>query len=69
MRDPDPLVRRLGLDYLRKFNAQQGVPVVIGLLNDPDLRVAASAEVALMRWTIGERTVQVFEAMLADIPR
>jgi thiol-disulfide isomerase/thioredoxin len=51
LQDPDPLVRQLGLEYLRQMNAQQGVPVVIGLLNDPDLRVVASAEVALMRWT------------------
>jgi thiol-disulfide isomerase/thioredoxin len=51
LQDPDPLVRQLGLEYLRQVNAQQGVPVVIGLLNDPDLRVVATAEVALMRWT------------------
>jgi thiol-disulfide isomerase/thioredoxin len=51
LQDPDPLVRQLGLEYLRQLNGQQGVPVVIGLLDDPDLRVVASAEVALMRWT------------------
>jgi thiol-disulfide isomerase/thioredoxin len=51
LQDPDPLVRQLGLDYVRQTNAQQGVPVAIGLLDDPDLRVVASAEVALMRWT------------------
>src|SRR5262249_27026124 len=51
LQDPDPLVRQLGLDYLRKFDAREGVPVVMGLVNDPDLRVVASAEVALMRWT------------------
>ena len=51
LQDPDPLVRQLGLEYLRQVDAQQGVPVVIGLLNDPDLRVVAGAEVALMRWT------------------
>lgn len=51
LQDPDPLVRQLGLEYLRQVDARQGVPVVIGLLNDPDLRVVATAEVALMRWT------------------
>ena len=51
LQDPDPLVRQLGLEYLRQLNAPQGVPLVMGLLNDPDLRVVASAEVALMRWT------------------
>jgi thiol-disulfide isomerase/thioredoxin len=49
--DPDPLVRQLGLEYLRKTPPQQGVPVVIKLLDDPDLRVIARAELALSRWT------------------
>jgi len=49
--DPDPLVRQLGLDYLRKAEPQRGVPLVIKLLDDPDLRVVARAELALMRWT------------------
>ena len=51
LRDVDPLVRRLGLDYLRKLDPKQAVPVIVPLLDDPDLRLAASAEVALMRWS------------------
>jgi thiol-disulfide isomerase/thioredoxin len=51
LQDPDPLVRLLGLEYLRKFDAHRALPIVIGLLDDPDLRVVATSEVALMRWT------------------
>jgi thiol-disulfide isomerase/thioredoxin len=49
--DPDPLVRQLGLDYLRRAEAKKGVPLFVKLLDDPDLRVAARAEVALARWS------------------
>jgi HEAT repeat protein len=49
--DPDPLVRQLGLDYLRRVDARKAVPITVELLDDPDVRVAASAKVALMNWT------------------
>jgi thiol-disulfide isomerase/thioredoxin len=49
--DLDPMVRLLGLDYLHRCNPQHGVPLVVRLLDDPDPRVAAIAEVTLMRWT------------------
>ena len=49
--DLDPQVRQLGLDYLRRLDARRAVPIVMELLDDPDLRIAASAEVALMNWT------------------
>ena len=49
--DVDPLMRLLGLDYVRKAEPQKAVPVVIRLLDDPDLRVVAGAEVALTRWS------------------
>src|ERR1041384_1204082 len=51
LQDPDPLVRLLGVEYLRKFSAQRSLPIMIRLLDDPDLRVVATAEVALVRWT------------------
>jgi len=51
MRDLDPMVRLLGLEYLRKTEPERAVPVTIRLLDDPDLRVATSAEAALMRWS------------------
>ncbi len=49
--DVDPLVRLMGLDYLRRCDPHQAVPVVIPLLDDPDLRVVTSAEGALTRWS------------------
>jgi len=49
--DVDPMVRLLGLDYLRKSDPQKAVPVVMRMLDDPDLRIVAGAEVAMMRWS------------------
>lgn len=49
--DSDPLVRWLGLNYLRKTETKKAIPCVVSLLNDSDLRVATAAEVCLMRWT------------------
>jgi thiol-disulfide isomerase/thioredoxin len=49
--DLDPSVRLLGLEHLKSADPVRAVPVVIRLLDDPDLRVAARAEVALMRWS------------------
>jgi thiol-disulfide isomerase/thioredoxin len=49
--DLDPLVRQLGLGYLRKFDRQQALPILIRLLDDPDLRIVTEAEVGLARWT------------------
>ena len=51
LNDVDPLVRLLGLDYLAKTDARQGVPCCARMLQDPDLRVVTRAEVALMRWS------------------
>ena len=49
--DADPMVRSLGLQYLRKIDAREAAPLAFKLLDDPDPRVAAEAEVALMRWS------------------
>jgi cytochrome c biogenesis protein CcmG, thiol:disulfide interchange protein DsbE len=49
--DRDPLIRLLGLQYLRRIHSEQAVPVLMNAIDDPDLRVAAEAEVALMRWS------------------
>jgi thiol-disulfide isomerase/thioredoxin len=51
LNDLDPLVRQLGLGYLRMADAQRAVPLMIPLLDDTDLRVVTRAEAALMRWT------------------
>lgn len=49
--DLDPLVRQLGLSYLRKSDPQRALPTLIRLLDDPDLRIVTEAEVGLARWT------------------
>src|SRR5947207_1679384 len=49
--DIDPMVRLLGLDYLRRAAPQDGVPILMKLLDDADLRVVTGAEVALMHWS------------------
>jgi len=49
--DLDPLVRQLGLGYLRRSDPQLALPILIRLLDDPDLRIVTEAEVGLARWT------------------
>jgi thiol-disulfide isomerase/thioredoxin len=51
LKDLDPLVRQLGLQYLHEVDARRGVPLMMTLLDDPDLRVVTRAEVALAHWT------------------
>lgn len=51
LKDVDPMLRLLGLEYVRRADPQRAVPIVIPLLEDPDMRVVAEAEVALMRWS------------------
>ena len=61
LRDLDPLVRRVGVDYLRKCDPKLAVPLLVGALDDPDLRNVAAAENALMRFSgqdFGVRAVQ-----------
>ncbi len=61
--DPDPQVRLLGLQHLSRAPMTQGLPVLIRLLDDPDLKVAASAEAAIRRWTNLDFGVRVTDAM------
>jgi thiol-disulfide isomerase/thioredoxin len=49
LEDTDPLIRLLGLDYLRRSDPKKVVPILIRFLDDPDLRIVAAAEVGLMR--------------------
>jgi len=51
LHDLDPLVRQFGLGYLRKSAPQKALPLLIRLLDDPDLRIVTEAEVGLTRWT------------------
>lgn len=61
--DVDPLLRLLGLQYLRKTEPKRAVPVLIGLLDDPDLRVVAEAEVTLARWSGQDYGVRARQAI------
>ena len=48
--DTDPLIRLMGLQYLRQ-NQKPFIPEVARMLNDSDLQVAASAASMLRKWT------------------
>lgn len=61
LRDPDPELRMLGLNYLKYAPAELGVAQVALLLDDPDPRVAARAIKLLEPWS-----GQDFEIKLAD---
>lgn len=65
LNDVDPLMRLLGLDYARSLEPQRGVPMLIPLLDDPDLRVVARAEIALSRWTAQDFGVRARQAIAA----
>lgn len=64
--DVDPLIRLLGLDYLRKSDSTNAVPLLIRLLDDTDPRVVAAAEVDLMRCTGEDYGVRVRLAIPPD---
>jgi len=51
LRDADPQMRLLGLQYLRKLDPSAALPAVFHLLDDPDLRVVTTADSALRNWT------------------
>src|SRR6185436_12198410 len=44
LREPDPQVRLLGLQYLQKANPGDVLPAVFAMLDDCDLRVVTTAE-------------------------
>src|SRR6266516_674192 len=51
LRDADPHMRLLGVQYLRKQDAAIALPLVFNLLDDPDPRVVTTADAALRNWT------------------
>ncbi len=67
--DVDPLVRLLGLGYLRKADPASAVPLLIRLLDDTDPRVVAVAEVNLMRCTGEDYGVRARLAIPPDASR
>jgi thiol-disulfide isomerase/thioredoxin len=49
--DPDPELRRLGLQTLRRVGSLAQVPLVLSALADPDATVALSADAVLRSWS------------------
>jgi peroxiredoxin len=64
----DPILRLLGLDYMKNVQPQQGLPAVIRLLDDPDRRVLAVAEVVLMRWSGEDYGVRAHMGIVGQMP-
>ncbi|MCI0744005.1 MAG: TlpA family protein disulfide reductase [Verrucomicrobia subdivision 3 bacterium] len=61
LHDPDPEIRLLGLNYLKSAPAKFGVPTVMSLLDDSDIRIVATGLKWIEGWS-GER----FGVKLAD---
>lgn len=61
LKDPDQQVRLLGLNYLKAAAPSVGIPVVVALLDDPDIAVLGMSLKLLEDWS-----GQKFGAKLAD---
>jgi thiol-disulfide isomerase/thioredoxin len=59
LRDADPQMRLLGVQYLRKQDGALALPVVFKLLDDPDLLVVTTADAALRNWTKQDFKVRI----------
>lgn len=68
LRDSDPELRLLGLRYLRQDETGGALPLVVEMLDDPDLRVLASAESALSKWTGIDYGVRIHHAIPQNRP-
>jgi thiol-disulfide isomerase/thioredoxin len=64
LRDADPEMRLLGVQYLRKQDAAIALPSVFNLLDDPDPRVVATADSALRNWTKQDFNIRMTHAGL-----
>jgi len=51
LRDCDPELRLLGLDYVKRMSAGMGIPIVVPLLDDSDPFVAVKGLKVLEQWT------------------
>jgi peroxiredoxin len=63
LRNADPLVRLLGVQYLARTEPAQALPVLIALLDDVDLRVVTRAEAFVQRWTGIDDGVRILHAI------
>jgi thiol-disulfide isomerase/thioredoxin len=69
LRDPDPQIRLLGLNYLKGAPAAFGVPTLISLLNDDDPFVVVSALKLLETWSGQNFGVRLSEAIASENER
>ena len=63
----DPLVRLLGLDYIRKSDPKAAIPILIRALDDPDLRIVTAAEIGLMRFSGEDFGVRTHQAIPSQV--
>lgn len=63
LRDHDPQIRLLGLQHIARGKPDAGIPVVMTLLRDPDLRVVTSADAALRKWTGIDSGIRIHHAI------
>ena len=59
----DPQIRLLGVQYLSRAEVKQALPILIPLLDDPDLRIVATVETALKRWTGVDYGVRIAQSI------
>jgi len=64
LRDADPQMRLLGVQYLRKHDATLAVPLVFNLLDDADPSVVTTADAALRNWTKQDFNIRLVHASL-----
>ena len=64
--DADPQARLLGVSYLKYVTASVGVPLAAGLLDDPDLRVAAMSAKLLENWSGVSFGVRLADSVLLE---
>jgi thiol-disulfide isomerase/thioredoxin len=61
--NPDPQIRLLGVQYLARSAVADGLSHLIPLLDDSDLRVAATAESAMRHWTGIDNGVRIAQSI------
>lgn len=61
--DVDPMIRLLGIEYLRKCSPRRAVPILMRSLDERDLRIVTAAEVALMHISQKDFGVKAVQAV------
>lgn len=64
--DADPQARLLGVSYLKHANPSAGVPLAVGLLDDPDLRVVGLSAKLLESWSHENFGLKLADTVLGE---